>query len=245
MEVLYIHEESVHNFMAAEEVMPFIVNKFKPESVVDIGCGIGTWLKVAKNLGVRKVVGVDASYVDRNLLKLEDCEFITKDLRYPFSLNEKFDIALCLEVVEHLPENISNEIVSTLCSHSDIIIFSAAIPNQGGQNHINEQVPDFWIRIFASHGFKPYDVLRPFFWNNKKVNFWYRQNMVVFSKNNISDKFEEDFTQTFNHYVHPGLIELKMKDIEQQREQFEKYMKNPGIKNSFYMLVRALKAKFL
>lgn len=243
MEVLYVHDEVVHNFNAAVVVLPFIIGTFKPESMLDIGCGIGTWLKIAKDLGVSEVIGVDGAYVDRSLLKINSEEFIAKDLRQPFSLNKKFDLALCLEVAEHLPKDSATNLITTLCSHSDVIIFSAAVPNQGGQNHLNEQWPSYWVDHFATQGFRPYDILRPVFWNDTRVEFWYKQNMIVFSKKNLKELYNGVEIQKVNAYIHPELFESKLLEINYLKVQIEREKDFPGVKNSFNKLCIALKNK--
>jgi SAM-dependent methyltransferase len=240
MEVLYLHDEVVHNFNAAKEVLPFLLNRFKPKSIVDIGCGIATWLAVAKDLGIKDIAGVDGAYVDRTLLKIKEEEFVEKDLRLPFSLNRKFDLLLCLEVAEHLPESSSDVFVHSLCQHSDIIIFSAAIPGQGGQFHLNEQWPQYWIDKFYKNDFVCEDSIRPLFWDNENIECWYRQNMLLFKKKSaINDK------QKVMAYVHPELFEAKEQQIKHLERKIHQLEYKPGVKDSARKLLQALKRKIL
>lgn len=182
MSALYIHEELVHNFAAPREVVPLLISLAKPSSVLDVGCGIGTWLRVFEENGVTDYLGVDGDYVNRDLLKISGANFKAKDLRTEWSLNRKFDLVICLEVAEHLPEENADQLVKMLISHGDAIIFSAAIPNQGGQNHLNEQWPEYWQAIFARYGYHFHDVIRPLIWSNPNVNWWYKQNMFLVKK---------------------------------------------------------------
>jgi hypothetical protein len=62
------------------------------------------------------------------------------------------------------------------------VLFSAAIPGQGGRHHVNEQFPSYWITRFAMHGFRCFDALRPVLWHRAEVAVWYRQNLLVFSR---------------------------------------------------------------
>jgi ubiquinone/menaquinone biosynthesis C-methylase UbiE len=78
--IRYVHEEIVHNFKAANEVVPFIVELLNPKSIVDVGCGIGTWLKVFEDIGVGTILGIDGSYVDKKLLKIGVDKFVDFDL---------------------------------------------------------------------------------------------------------------------------------------------------------------------
>lgn len=244
METLYTHDELVHNFKAAEEILPFIIEQFNPNSMIDVGCGIGTWLKVAKDLGVKEILGVDGSYVDLKLLKIQSEEFLAKDLRNPFDLNKKFDIGLCLEVAEHLPASSAEIFISTLCKHTDIVVFSAAIPSQGGQNHINEQWPNYWANLFLLNGFRFFDILRPVFWNNKNVEFWYKQNMFVFTNRDIIIDNKENKNLLLNQ-VHPLLFESKVAEINSLNREIESLKRNPGFIKSLKLVFFSIAEKFI
>lgn len=179
MSVPYIHDEIVHNSGAAEQVLPILFEVYKPGSILDVGCGLGNWIQVAKRMGVNDIKGVDGAYVNRSLLKINAEEFVEKNLTEPFDLDRKFDLAICLEVAEHLPDTCANGLIQSLTSHADVIMFSAALPGQGGQNHINEQWPEYWQKIFTKYGFEMIDYFRPKIWNNQKIERWYRQNLFL------------------------------------------------------------------
>ncbi len=183
LEKIYVHTGDIHNTKAAEEVLPVVLDFLQVKSVLDVGCGTGTWLKVfSKKYGVTDFEGIDGAYIDYNQLVIDRVHFKEIDLRNPFDLQRKFDLVLCLEVAEHLPEQSADAIVASLCKHADTILFSAAIPGQGGQNHLNEQWPEYWQQKFLGHGFYFHDVIRPLIWNNEKVERWYKQNMFLVNK---------------------------------------------------------------
>ena len=161
--IRYIHEELVHNFNAANEVVPLILKLLNTKSVVDVGCGTGTWLKIFEANGVQDILGIDGNYVDQKLLKIDFDKFIAYDLETFFKSEKKFDLAISLEVAEHLSIDSADVFVQTLSGLSETIIFSAAITNQGGQNHINEQEPKYWIEKFENLEYKLFDILRPVF----------------------------------------------------------------------------------
>ena len=96
------------------------------------------------------------------------------------TIGVKFDLVISLEVAEHLPEETATTFVESLCRHGDIVLFSAAVPGQGGTGHINEQWQSYWARIFKAHGFHAVDILRPKFWNYDSLPVWYRQNMILY-----------------------------------------------------------------
>jgi SAM-dependent methyltransferase len=178
----YIHDEAVHNLRAPRVIVPVLVSLFAPKSVVDVGCGIGTFLSAFKEAGVGDVVGVDGAWVDERLRNkyLEESQFLKQDLEKRLSLGRRFDLALCLEVAEHLCPSVADTLVYSLIEASDAVVFSAAIPGQGGQNHINEQYLSYWVSRFAKHDYRMNDCLRPTLWQNDNVDWWYRQNIVVF-----------------------------------------------------------------
>ncbi len=201
----YIHDKITHNKNAAREILPLVFKMWNIRSILDIGCGLGTWLAVSKELGIESVVGVDGDWINNGLLEIENEEFITFDLSEPFNLNKKFDLVISLEVAEHIQENSADLFIETLVQHADIILFSAAIKNQGGQNHLNEQNPEYWSKKFKVHGFEYYDILRPLIWNNRLVEYWYKQNVFLVARKGVLDKkyFATNEPLTL---VHPELL---------------------------------------
>jgi SAM-dependent methyltransferase len=179
----YIHSEDKHNLHDPNIIVPEIMRLLRPTSVIDFGCGIGTFLKVFKNCGVKKVLGIEGKWTNKALVNkyLEPYEFMVFDLQQSIFINNKFDLAISLEVAEHLDPNAADTFVANLVAASNVVLFSAAIPKQGGQNHINEQWITYWEDKFRNHGFILYDVIRPIFWDNNQLFWWYRQNMVVFA----------------------------------------------------------------
>jgi len=89
---------------------------------------------------------------------------------------------MSVEVAEHLPHEVADGFVKLLTDHADYVVFSAAIPHQGGSRHINEQWPDYWVSRFAQKGFILHDILRWCIWNDARVQPWYRQNILLFAK---------------------------------------------------------------
>lgn len=211
MKVPYIHIEAVHNLSAPREIVPYMMKWFNPASVVDIGCGLGTFLNVFKEHGVKEVLGLDGPWVDRTLLSkyLEESEFMECNLEKPISMSKKYDLAISLEVAEHLSPASSDIFVSNLVSAGHLILFSAAIPYQGGQNHLNEQWPSYWEEKFAKHNYIFRDVIRPVFWNNPEVNWWYKQNMVLITPNDFS-QLPQISENPLHPVIHPESYMEKM-----------------------------------
>jgi len=161
----------------------------EPRRIVDIGCGVGTWMRAALDLGAEAVVGVDGDYVDRSMLLVDPASFVPADIaaaRLPKVLKghlaDPFDLVMCLEVAEHLPFLRAASFVEDLTCLSDVVLFSAAVPFQFGTNHVNEQWPEFWAILFRACGFACWDWLRRELWAEQGVDWWYAQNTLVFAR---------------------------------------------------------------
>lgn len=175
------------SYQSGREVLS-LVSEILPniQSVLDIGCGVGTWLKAWQDTKENIVVlGVDGNGLPENFLYIPKSSLLTKDILQltPADIKKKrFGLTQCLEVAEHLPEASANNFINILTSFSDIILFSAAIPNQGGHYHLNEQPLEYWNEKFRGHGFECFDILRTKIWDNPNICWWYRQNVVLYAK---------------------------------------------------------------
>lgn len=176
---------------SAEIVIPLILSAFSPQSVCDVGCGVGTWLSVFIENGITDVLGLDGAYAKSAGLMISEMVFKPIDLSSPFSLSRRFDLAMSLEVAEHLPKESARSFVESLTKLAPVIVFSAAIPNQTGEGHINEQWQDYWADLFAYHDYVPIDYIRPQIWNNPIVDWWYIQNVVVYCAADSLSTFPE------------------------------------------------------
>jgi SAM-dependent methyltransferase len=170
---------------SARLVVPMIMELVRPKRVVDVGCGLGTWLAVFRDHGAEEILGIDGVYVDRQRLEIAPHEFLACDLSSSMAVDRRFDLAVSLEVAEHLPEGSADALVSFLTSLAPVILFSAAIPCQGGTNHVNEQWPDYWATRFENHGYRTYDCIRDCIWDNPDVECWYAQNILLYSQRPI------------------------------------------------------------
>jgi len=169
------------SYSSAREVVPLILRLMPPvTSVCDVGCGEGTWLRVFRDEGVADVVGIDGEYVSRDLLQIPAANFQPMDLRQEVRLERSFDLVISLEVAEHLSEGRAVGFVEDLTRLAPVVLFSAAIPGQGGRDHVNEQWQTYWTAIFADNDYTVCYVIRPKIWRNRRIAYWYRQNTLVF-----------------------------------------------------------------
>lgn len=172
----YINRGAVDS---ASAIIPVLRGLMPVSSVLDVGCGAGAWLSVWKEHDAG-VCGLDGDYVDRKGLLIDEAEFLATDLTQPFDVDRRFDLVQCLEVAEHLDKAVSAQFVACLCNHSDAVLFSAAPPGQGGENHVNEQPYAYWRAHFDQQGFQMYDAVRPAVRDLTSVMPWYRYNTFLY-----------------------------------------------------------------
>lgn len=212
----FYRTQSAGSMASASLVVPMIMDLVNPRSVVDVGCGIGTWLTIFKAHGMDDILGVDGDYVEKNMLLIPDSKFVTRDLNRPFDLGREFDLAISLEVGEHLDPAAAPGYVQSLTLASKVVIFSAAIPGQGGGRHVNEQWPDYWRDLFGERDFVLVDCLRDQIWNNPNIEIWYRQNLLLFVERNCLDehaklkKLAEENVGRIVSFVHPEMFTVRL-----------------------------------
>ena len=165
---------------SARVIVDLIRAALPVSSVADFGCALGTWLSVWRQAGVEDVIGVDGSYVQIDELQIPAPLFRAHDLTSSIDLGRRFDHVECMEVAEHLPGSAADGFVASLVRHADVVLFSAAPPGQGGENHINEQPYAYWRACFARHGYRMFDWLRPQLAGRTDVQYWYRYNVFLF-----------------------------------------------------------------
>jgi len=153
---------------------------WRPDSVVDFGCGRGAWLAACGERGVPRLAGLDGGWVSQEMMLDQTIVFRRTDLQQERAADERYDLAISLEVAEHLPHASSDGFVRTLAAHADAIVFSAAYLSQPGRNHVNTQPHSFWANRFLAQGFHLFDFFRPQFWSDNEVEPWYRQNTFLY-----------------------------------------------------------------
>lgn len=195
---------------SARAIVPVVIDLLAPRSVVDVGCGAGSWLAVFLENGVDDIVGVDGPHLDQNVLDIPRHRFVTCDLRGPLELARTFDLVVCLEVAEHLPEESADPLISSLTSLGPAVLFSAAIPAQGGDGHVNEQWPNYWAALFERWSYVPIDCIRRRVWDHPEVEWWYAQNVLLFvheeylSKSAVLGRLRNQYGDEQLSVVHPN-----------------------------------------
>ena len=179
---------------SAAEVVP-IVRALFPEAqrVIDVGCGTGAWGLAMSRHGIPQVLGIDGAYA---LPGPDGIDFRAVDLNENLPDLGVFDLAICLEVAEHLPQERAESFIADLAALAPAVLFSAASCGQGGTDHKNEQWLSFWIELFDKQGFECLDMVRPLIRYNEQVAWFYRQNMVLMLRKPVAEKFKADLRLT-------------------------------------------------
>lgn len=192
---------------SAAQIVPLICERFQPDSVLDVGCGAGDWLHAFRENGVGTVLGCDGPWVPASRLRIGPEGFRAIDFYEALPDLGRFDLACCLEVIEHLAPELEERIIEFLCRSADLVLFSAAIPGQGGYEHINERFQAFWIEKFAGLGFSAHDCIRPLIWMHEDVSWWYQQNCLVFANAAGREKHGLVPEPILSSLIHPILYE--------------------------------------
>ena len=206
-------------FYSAKKILPVVINAIPCiESAVDVGCGTGLWLSVLQEeTKIKRVKGIDGKWVDKKLLEITKEEFVESDLSKTFPIfDEKFDLAISLEVAEHLPPERALAFIDYLTSLSDFVLFSAAIPFQGGINHFNEQWQDYWADLFEKRNYVPFDIIRSKVWNDEKINNCLKQNTILYVKKNEIHRVKIEYIpreKLILSIVHPSYASPSTKKI--------------------------------
>ncbi len=195
---------------SAGAVVPDLMRLLSPRSVVDLGCGTGTWLAVFREQGVTDVFGVDVRRPKSVPLEIPPECFREADLTRPLRLGRRFDLALSLEVGENLPPTLADRLVDALVELAPCVLFSSAIPHQEGFEMVNEQWPEYWAAKFRERGYVALDFLRARLWANPKVAWWYAQNAVLYVRRDM-ERASPALREELEHpaspvaaLVHPG-----------------------------------------
>ena len=175
---------------SARRIIPKLTAVVSVRSVVDFGCGQGAWLSAWAEAGA-SVTGVDGPYIDRRHLLIDSRDFRADDLVAPIDLGRRFDLVQSLEVAEHLPAVKAEQFVDTLTAHGSHILFSAAVPGQGGENHVNEQPPDYWRTLFRERGYAAFDYLRPLICDDPAIARWYRFNSILYVRDDLAGRLPD------------------------------------------------------
>lgn len=203
---------------SAAAVLPIVLRHVAPVgSILDVGCGEGHWLDAAEEqLGRLDCLGLDLSGGQSPLgspIERWDAEkhrpLPTRGVS-PLG----WDVTLCLEMAEHVAPEAGDWLVRELCRVSRRVLWSAAIPGQGGDGHVNEQPPGYWAERFAAHDWRLCDPFRERLWGLGEVEPWYQQNLL------LAEPALGDALPVPRHLVHPAVLAARVESAAYWREAY-------------------------
>jgi hypothetical protein len=146
------------------DLPPFrhIGERYRPNSVLDIGCGPGGYLKFFETLGAQRTVGVDGF-----------------EIGSPLQLDESFSLLICTEVIDHLAAALEDVVLDNIVAHArERIIFSGADVGQPGLGKVNCRPITYWLERFWARGWMP-DLLDTYAVRSLATFSWLQRNLVV------------------------------------------------------------------
>jgi hypothetical protein len=209
-QVIFEFENTSNSLVSAKYIIDEIFQYFESStSFIDYGCGLGAWASVFESKGIQKFKCFDHPTLPKEKLLIQNKEnFFPMDLEYELPEISKVDFCICIEVLEHFSDTKGRDIINFLTSSSDLILFSAAIPNQKGVGHINEQRHNYWHNIFQSKGFMFYDGFKSeLFKHENEIKFFHLQNMFIYYNDSNKHLF------LGHHNVSSQRFELVARDI--------------------------------
>ena len=227
----------------ANRLATWIKENINPKKVVDIGCGPGTYVYSLRDNGIN-AYGYD---IDDRV----DGKDYLKKLSL-FEINDKSDVVICLEVAEHIETSLSDSIVDSIIRNVNddgIIIWTAAIPGQGGVGHINCQKKEYWEEKFISRGFHRDCAIESNlleYIRSGPYMGWFLQNLMVFKDvyDSFFDKLDSEdifftivgamdgvnhdntFKYAFKNKHWKGLLIEPMRDYFQKLNENYEYREN-------------------
>ena len=205
----FYDEQFAGSQASARAVTAHLAATWQPASVVDVGCGRGAWLAAWAERGVSRLLGIDGPWNRQEQMAHPAIVFRAADLEQSLATDERFDLAMSIEVVEHLSPSAGETVVQTLTHLADAILFAAAVPGQGGVHHINERYPSHWGERFRARGYRVHDAVRPALWGDERVMPWHRANVFLFlrERHPLAQAWPEVRDLAFMDAVHPWLYE--------------------------------------
>ena len=213
---------------------PLLVSLFMPQRVLDVACGTGAWLRAFKAQGVGYTLGIEGPWTDATEVGRQMDRLVIADLSsgFPTLSGARFDLAISIEVAEHLDRTREQDLVRFLTSHADVIVFSAAIPGQGGTHHVNERWQSHWANLFGGRGYHVVDEIRRFLWEDDRIDPCLRQNLLVYVHGGLLREVTERLRHVLGDrfrtvpldVVHPRLFEERMRVITTNPAAIESHL---------------------
>ncbi len=178
-------------------------------SFADLGGGMGSWSKALELKGISNFNLIDHPLTPvENILIENKSNFTPVDLELDLPVYEHYDLVICTEVFEHFSEKRALELLEWINASTDFILFSAAIPRQGGLGHVNLQRHAYWHEKFSNLGFSFFDGFKPEIISNQGIKYWFRQNLFLYHRGKFTERFQNlsNITNPEFELVHKSIL---------------------------------------
>lgn len=182
-EQYYEHMDRESAINDSEQFANAVLSEYSPASIIELGCGTGRLLYPYQEEEL-EVRGVELSSIAQKVSRLSSNHFEEYDLTDPYYPEREYDIVLCIEVLEHLPESAADTIVDSICRSAPVAIITAATPGQGGTHHVNEKPHNYWINKFENRNMRHMPEKAEIIKSRLDLNelVWIKENLLVFEK---------------------------------------------------------------
>jgi len=182
------YRESVEGpaLRSASRIAATIVDDLSATHIIDVGCGTGALLEALRDRGCR-VHGLEYAEAALKYCRARRLDVAKFDLERDVHTDARtFDVAISMEVAEHLPERAADRYVDMLTRLAPVVVLTAAPPGQGGTDHVNEQPPSYWMAKFRERGFghayEQSQCWRESWKASGEVESWYYENLMIFRR---------------------------------------------------------------
>jgi SAM-dependent methyltransferase len=169
-----------------QSIAASILQEFRPESVVDVGCGSGLLLlSLAEQAPSVQTVGLERSGAGVQICQERGVNVRAFDIETDPVPSDRFSVCVSTEVAEHIPHRHTDRFVDLLCSLADHVVLTAAGPGTGGTDHVNERPQSYWIKRFDARGFShdgPLSARLSGTWRENGVSACFCDGLMIFAR---------------------------------------------------------------
>ena len=164
----------------------YIAEKYRPDSVFQIGCGTGGYLQYLKSVGSQEIFGVDGLPTEATFLSTDEYQKV--DFQAPIDLKKTFDLVVCIEAGEHLEPETTGVALDSIARHAkELILFSMAKPNQPENGHISCLPMSEILELWAQRGWAP-DLSDTLGLRSLSTVSWLRRDIMVLKRSQAKDE---------------------------------------------------------
>lgn len=180
--------------------VPYCVGK----KVLDVGTGLGLGAEYIADKGAFYVLGIDynkatADYLSSKI-KPHNIRYIHLNAKYLYKINEKFDVILAYEVIEHLPRNEVNRFMKSLYKvlKTDGRLLMTTPNGLMTKTLFGKPYNPYHVKEYNAMEIK--DILKPYFRNIEIKGMKLMNKKYQTQQKNIENRFLYKLIYVLGHY---------------------------------------------